>query len=171
MSNALGLPSKTVRLVPYDERWPALFEQEAALIRGRVGSDVRELVHIGSTAVPGLEAKPILDLMAGIPELRAPWSLFIALAELGYEHRPLDAVSDRLFFAKDTNELRTHNLSICVWGSAFWVGHVKFRDRLRADDVLARDYIRLKRALAGEFSQDRVAYTDAKDEFIANALS
>jgi GrpB-like predicted nucleotidyltransferase (UPF0157 family) len=96
--------------------------------------------------------------------------LFAGLAELGYKHRPLDTVPDRLFFAKDTNGLRTHNLSVCVFGSDFWVGHLKFRDRLRADEKLARDYVRLKRVLAERFPRDRVAYTDAKEQFIAAAL-
>ena len=76
MESALGLARKTVRLAPYDERWPALFEQEAALIRSRAGIRIREIVHVGSTAVPGLAAKPIIDLMAGVADLRTPWSLF-----------------------------------------------------------------------------------------------
>ena len=171
MNSVLGLTHKTVLLVPYDAQWPALFEREANLIREHVKPDIREIVHIGSTAIPGLDAKPIIDLMAGIADLRAPWSLFVRLADLGYEHRPLDTVSDRHFFAKDTHGLRTHNLSVCVWGSPFWASHLKFRDRLRSDELVAKAYAKLKRELANRFPDDRVAYTNAKDHFIVNALS
>jgi GrpB-like predicted nucleotidyltransferase (UPF0157 family) len=97
--------------------------------------------------------------------------MFVRLADLGYEHRPLDTVSDRHFFAKDTHGLRTHNLSLCVWGSPFWVSHLRFRDRLRSDENVAKAYAKLKRELADRFPNDRVAYTDAKDQFIATALS
>ena len=170
MNSVLGLARKTVQLVPYDARWPTLFEREAVHIRKHLGPHIREIVHIGSTAVPGLDAKPIIDLMAGITELRAPWSLFVQLADVGYEHRPHDTVSDRLFFAKDSHGLRTHNLSVCEWGSPFWVSHLEFRNRLRSDKDIANAYAKLKRELAGKYPDDRVAYTDAKDQFIAAAV-
>jgi GrpB-like predicted nucleotidyltransferase (UPF0157 family) len=167
----LGLARKTVQLVSYDTQWPALFEREAALIRDHLGPDVLAIVHVGSTAVPGLDAKPIIDLMAGVSDLRVSWSCFARLAGLGYEHRPLDTVPDRLFFAKDAGDLRTHNLSVCVTESPFWRSHVRFRDRLRSEHGLAMAYLKLKRALAHKFPDDRVAYTDAKDQFIAAAIA
>jgi GrpB-like predicted nucleotidyltransferase (UPF0157 family) len=171
MSAVLGLARKTVQLAQYDTQWPALFEREAALIRDHLGPDILEIAHVGSTAVPGLDAKPIIDLMAGVAVLRISWSLFAQLADLGYEHRPLDTVPDRLFFAKNSDDLRTHNLSVCELGSSFWLSHLKFRDRLRSDDRIAKAYVELKRALAEKFPHDRVAYTDAKDQFIATAIA
>jgi GrpB-like predicted nucleotidyltransferase (UPF0157 family) len=97
--------------------------------------------------------------------------VYTALERIGYDHRPLDPLGDRLFFAKDSELGRTHNLSVCAADSAFWIAHVRFRDRLRADARLASDYASLKRALAVAFANDRVGYTDAKDAFIAGALA
>ena len=171
MSTAIGLERKTVRLVPHDSRWSGFFDLEAALIRARLGADACDVAHVGSTAVPGLEAKPVIDVLLGIPSLRAPASLFVALAELGYEHRPLDEVSERLFFRKDSGELRTHNLSACETNSEFWSAHLRFRDCLRSNPELAQSYVHLKRILMAKYPNDRVAYTDAKDEFIAAVLS
>ncbi|HWZ91183.1 MAG TPA: GrpB family protein, partial [Polyangiaceae bacterium] len=108
---AIGLQRKTVRVVGYDSTWPTLYQSEASLIRARLGFEVCNVAHIGSTAVPGLEAKPIIDIMLGVRSLRVPEALFAALSELGYEHRPYDDISDRLFFAKAVGALRTHNLS------------------------------------------------------------
>jgi GrpB-like predicted nucleotidyltransferase (UPF0157 family) len=170
MNSVLGLAHKTVQLVPYDARWPVLFEREAALIRKQLGPHVLGIVHIGSTAVPGLDAKPIVDVMVGVADLRVPLLLFSQLEDLGYVHRPRDTVPDRLFFAKDSSGLRTHNLSVCEFRSPFWDSHVKFRDRLRSDNNTAHAYAQLKRVLAERFPHDRVAYTDAKDQFIAAAI-
>src|SRR5882672_7982058 len=97
---ALGLARETVRLVAYDARWPQLFESEAGLFCKRLGIAMADIAHIGSSAVPGLAAKPVLDLMLALPSLRAPASFYEGLVELGYEHRPLDTLEDRLFFTK-----------------------------------------------------------------------
>jgi GrpB-like predicted nucleotidyltransferase (UPF0157 family) len=171
MVEAIGLERGTVRIIPYDARWPDLFEHEAALIRGLLGANVCELVHIGSTAVPGLAAKPVIDLMLATGSLRAPLSLYENLHRLGYDHRPLDTVPDRLFFAKDCEAGRTHNLSVCEADSGFWSAHLCFRDRLRTDNQLARTYVTLKYELATRYPDDRLGYTDAKDEFVARVLA
>ena len=100
---AIGLERGKVFVVPYDPRWPVLFETEASLIREQLGGgEVCEAAHMGSTAVPGLAAKPVIDILLAIPSLRAPALLYEALALLDYDHRPLDPLPDRLFFAKDS---------------------------------------------------------------------
>lgn len=133
MRAAIGLERGKVRLVAYDPGWPALFEAEAASIRGALGASVVALEHMGSTAVAGLIAKPVIDVLLAVWSLRAPRHVYTALERIGYDHRPLDPLGDRLFFAKDSELGRTHNLSVCTADSAFWIAHVKFRDRLRAD--------------------------------------
>jgi GrpB-like predicted nucleotidyltransferase (UPF0157 family) len=112
----------------------------------------------------------VIDIMLGIPSLRAPVDLFLALSELGYAHRPLDTVADRLYFVKDIGTLRSYNLSVCEADSSFWNAHVRFRDSLRFDSALARSYAELKRTLAAKYPDDRLAYTDAKDQFVAAVL-
>lgn len=171
MAEALGLRQKTVRLFPYDDRWPRLFEAEAARLRAKLGAGHVALVHIGSTAVPGLEAKPILDLMLGLTSLRAPRSFYEAMDLLSYEHRPLDTLEDRLFFVREAAGLRTHNLSVCEFGSRFWIEHVRFRDLLRNDRAAAFAYVELKRGLAASYADDRLLYTNGKNDFIRGALN
>jgi GrpB-like predicted nucleotidyltransferase (UPF0157 family) len=171
MSAPLGLARTAVQLVAYDDRWPVLFDEEATLLRTGLGAQIVDVAHIGSTAIPGLEAKPVLDLMVALPSLRAPPTLYAMLSELGYEHRPLDTVSDRLFFAKGSYERRTHNLSACERGSRFWKIHILFRDRLRTDASVARAYVELKRQLARKFPSDRLAYTNGKESFVARIVT
>jgi GrpB-like predicted nucleotidyltransferase (UPF0157 family) len=171
MPGEIGLPRGTVRLVPYDPCWPALFQEEAARIRRRVGRDMLDVVHVGSTAVPGLAAKPIIDLMLAVRSLRAPRTLFETLEQLGYEHRPSDTIPDRLYFIRESGALRTHHLHVCELDSTFWISHLRFRDRLRSEPQLDRGYAELKRTLAAQYPNDRLAYTDAKDHFVAQALA
>jgi len=171
MSNPLGLARKSVQLVAYDHHWPLLFSTEAALLQPLLGTEIVDVAHIGSTAVPGLDAKPVLDLLVALPSLRAPASLYAALAALGYEHRPLDTVPDRLFFAKGPQDKRTHNLSACESGSHFWRAHIQFRDRLRTDPSVAKAYVELKYRLARQHPFDRLAYTNGKESFVERIVA
>jgi GrpB-like predicted nucleotidyltransferase (UPF0157 family) len=171
MEATLGLARKTVRLVPYDPRWSQAFEREASLLRKHLMSDIAEIEHIGSTAIPGMDAKPVIDLMVALPSLRAPETLYAAFEFLGYEHQPLDDVPDRLFFAKGPHHLRTHHVSACEKPSRFWHVHIAFRDALRSDASLAAEYAQLKRTLATRFASDRAAYTKGKESFVARVVA
>jgi GrpB-like predicted nucleotidyltransferase (UPF0157 family) len=166
----LGLAAEFVELVPYDDRWPALFESEAALLRAGLQGQVGRIAHVGSTAVFGMDAKPILDLMAEVPSLRAPALLHWSLARYGYLLEARDDVSDRLFFLKRHGSQPTHHLSVCEADSQFWHSHLEFRDRLRADRALAEQYLALKKSLSQVHRTDRPAYTRAKAEFICAVL-
>jgi GrpB-like predicted nucleotidyltransferase (UPF0157 family) len=109
--------------------------------------------------------------MLAVRALRAPRALFAVLEQLGYEHRPLDTNPDRLYFVLERNGFRTHHLHVCEPRSTFWSSHLQFRNRLRIDPELARSYAELKYALAAQYPNDRLAYTGAKDHFIARALA
>jgi GrpB-like predicted nucleotidyltransferase (UPF0157 family) len=166
----LGLPADTVELVPYDDRWPALYESEAALLRAGLQGQIGSIAHIGSTSILGMHAKPIIDLMVSIASLRAPTLLYWALGRYGYALQADDAVEDRLFFVKETHGQPTHHLSACEPSSEFWSTHLAFRDRLRADPALANEYVELKQRLWREHSGDRLAYTAGKADFITAVL-
>jgi len=129
----LGVPRTDVRLVPHDPRWAELYRIAADGLRECLASRLSAVEHIGSTAIPGLEAKPIIDIMVGVASLDVPEGFFTDLQTLGYEHRKADTVAGRLFFAKRTERNRTHNLSVCEIESPFWRGRIAFRDALRAD--------------------------------------
>lgn len=126
--------------------------------------------HVGSTSVPGLAAKPILDLAAGVPNLADAEALFPALQTLGYAHKADPEIPERLYLVKGPPERRTHHLSLAEPTSRFWRGHLRFRDLLRADAALATAYARLKLALARRHPDDRPAYQDGKQAFIDAAL-
>lgn len=157
-------------LVEHDPRWPALAAEERARLRARLGGGPA-IEHIGSTAVPGLAAKPILDLMIGVASDGARWTLVEPLRDAGYVHGDSDVIPGRLYFRRDDAAgLRTHQASVCVVGGRFWVTHLAFRDALREDPALAGAYLRLKQELAVRFPADRIAYSEAKSDFVAGVL-
>jgi GrpB-like predicted nucleotidyltransferase (UPF0157 family) len=167
----LGLDRTRVVVVPYDPAWPALFAEEAARLRAALGGRILSVEHVGSTSVPGLDAKPILDLMAGVESLVAAEALLPALRALGYEHKADPDIPERLYLVRGPAERRTHHLSLAEPASGFWRRQLRFRDRLRADPALAAEYARLKHALAERHPTDRLAYAAGKDPFIEAVLA
>ena len=167
----LGLDRTRVVVVPYDPAWPALFADEAARLRAALGGRILSVEHVGSTSVPGMDAKPILDLMIGVESLAVAGSLLPALRELGYEHKPDPEIPERLYLVRGPAERRTHHLSLAEPASAFWRRQLRFRDRLRADPALAAEYARLKHSLAARHPGDRLAYAAGKQPFIDAAIA
>jgi GrpB-like predicted nucleotidyltransferase (UPF0157 family) len=161
-----------VDLVPYDLHWPALFQVEAKLLIAGLGSSSFTIEHVGSTAIPGLGAKPVVDLMLGGPSLAAIDARRPAIEHLGYEYRPHQeaVIPDRRFFVKSVGGRRAFHLHAVQAGSAFWVEHVAFRDRLRSDPGLAAAYHGVKADLAARHRHDREAYTSGKSAFISTVL-
>jgi GrpB-like predicted nucleotidyltransferase (UPF0157 family) len=157
-----------VYLAAYDAMWPLMFEAEAARIeRVCVGLPLR-LEHIGSTAIPGMSAKPIIDILAGRPPKSSPAPYIAALKQLGYEHKGANGVPGREFFRRGSP--RSHHIHLVSWSSSVWRDHLKFRDALRTNMAIARDYEAVKRDAAIAFAEDRRAYTDAKGPFIKGIL-
>jgi GrpB-like predicted nucleotidyltransferase (UPF0157 family) len=156
-----------VRIVDYDPRWPALFEAESRALGEAIGDwVVGGIHHVGSTAVPGLAAKPVIDILIGIEDLDAARACFEPLSRLEYLYAPY-RVEEMHWFCKPDPERRTHHLHLVPAGSARYRDELAFRDRLREDPVTAAEYADLKRRLAGELQHDREAYTAAKADFIA----
>ena len=158
----MALRNAPVEIVDYDPRWPARFEEE----RRRLGPLLpgAEIHHIGSTAIPGMPAKPVIDIMALVGDLDAP---IRRLVEHGYEFpRAYNAtLSHRRWLCRPSAAHRTHHLHL-VDERTELDRRLRFRDRLRADRALAEEYARLKRELALRFRDDREAYTDAKRAFV-----
>ena len=167
----LGLESGTVRVVPYDERWVPLFEAAAVELRHALGARIAGIHHVGSTAVPGLEAKPILDILVTIPDFERGRELIPLLAQLGYEFRPQEEIRDRHYFRRLIGTTRTHHLSLAEPDSHYHRVTIAFRDALRRDRGLAAEYGALKRELARRFPRDRLAYLDGKTEFVLRVLA
>lgn len=160
-----------IRLVAYDPDWPRRFERERAALAGAIGPWIAGGIHhVGSTAVPGLAAKPIIDILVGVRDLDESRACLEPLgAELGYLYAPYMA-EEMHWLCKPHPSRRTHHLHLVPSGSERYRAELAFRDRLRADAEQAAEYLALKQGLARRFENDREAYTAAKSDFIRRAL-
>ena len=168
-SSPLGLESGTVRVVAHDSRWAELYLEEEKRLRHALGALPLALEHVGSTSVPGLAAKPIIDILAGRDAAIPPLTFVPAIESVGYEHRGENGLPGREFFRRGSP--RSYHIHLVIIDSALWRHHIAFRDRLRADPALAAEYAALKLSLAERFPRDREAYMDGKDAFIRGAIA
>lgn len=164
------MADEPIRIARYDPEWPARFDRERDLLRGTIGAwAVGGIHHVGSTAVPGLDAKPIVDILVGVEDLATARACFEPLAELEYLHAPY--LPDEMhWFCKPDPRHRTHHLHLVPCDQPRYRDELAFRDHLRSNPERARDYAELKHRLAARFERDREGYTDAKAEFIGRAL-
>jgi len=164
--------SRPIHVVDYDPNWPALFEAEKALILTVLKKTIL-IEHFGSTSVPGLAAKPIIDISIGVSDLEQGRQYLPALESLGYTYEPsLEAeIATRLFLWKGTALVHTHHISIEVPGTPVWLEHIVLRDYLRGDPNEARRYQELKRELASLCLTDTEAYLHGKTAFILSCLA
>jgi GrpB-like predicted nucleotidyltransferase (UPF0157 family)/GNAT superfamily N-acetyltransferase len=160
--------NEDIQLHEYDEAWPALFEQERQRLVALLPQVFKDIQHIGSTSIPGLAAKPIIDILAGVDSMGTAESIGRLLCTSGYTTSAEfnQSLEDRKWYMRYANGHRTHHLHVVVHGSPAWLDRLRFRDALRADSYLAADYERLKFKIAAQHSQVREAYTDAKSHFV-----
>jgi GrpB-like predicted nucleotidyltransferase (UPF0157 family) len=156
----------TLEVVPYDPQWPARFEQEADRIRGALGSNLRVIEHVGSSSVPGLAAKAIVDIALSVEDFDA--LDFGALERLGYRYVPEheDELPDRRHFSKAGFHLHAYELE-----HEEFMDYLRFRDYLRTHPEDAHAYGELKLRLAEEHADDRVAYQEAKAPFVTRLVT
>jgi len=156
-----------ITLTDYAPDWPQRFEAEKTLLRQHI-SQPAVIEHIGSTAIPGLCAKPIIDILIGVASLARINEAVPQIEALGYEYISAyeDQMPYRRFFRKWNNGIRTHHIHMVEEKSTFWNRHLSFRDYLRAHHDIAAQYGELKRALAEKEWDDMNDYADAKTAFI-----
>jgi GrpB-like predicted nucleotidyltransferase (UPF0157 family) len=162
-----------ITIANYDAQWPQQYEAERKRLMEVIGRRVIAIEHVGSTAVPGLAAKPIIDIMVAVRQLGDARVCVAPLESIGYQYVPVteNEIPDRLFFHRFVNRVRTHHVHITPLNSPFWDSHLLFRGTLRANPLIARDYEALKRRLAVEYGDDRLGYTYAKTDFIEGVLA
>ena len=179
-------------IADYDPAWPERFARERALIVEACGPQTfLAIEHIGSTSVPGLAAKPIIDIMPGVRSLDAFAPAIAKLEGIGYEYvpefeRPIPEMDDpgmpfRRYFRKDAGGERAFHLHVVEMGSGFWRDHLVFRDYLRAHPEAAAAYADLKRAIAADYNaalqphygsiERNKHYTDRKSDFVAGTMA
>jgi GrpB-like predicted nucleotidyltransferase (UPF0157 family) len=170
MSYSLGLESGAVRVVPYDPSWPGLYTAEAVRVAHVLSQYNVSLVleHTGSTSVPGLAAKPIVDILAGRLPDEPREAVIEALQSAGYTYRGEQGIPGRDFFRRGNP--RQYHLHLTQVRSTFWLDHLAFRDYLRSHPDVAARYAALKLDLASLHPRDREAYIEGKTEFVHSVL-
>jgi GrpB-like predicted nucleotidyltransferase (UPF0157 family) len=154
--------SELVELVEHDPSWADLFEQERGRLSGIFGEQARGIEHVGSTSVPGLCSKPIVDVLVGLRDLELTGEQVEAMRGLGYEFLGEYGLPGRLFFRREPRSLHVH---VVAYGSEHWERQLTFRDALRSDAEERRRYDAFKRRLAAE-GHPREVYTELKTPFI-----
>jgi GrpB-like predicted nucleotidyltransferase (UPF0157 family) len=156
--------AEPVAVVAYDSAWPRLFAEESERIRAALGNAVAAVEHIGSTAVPGLAAKPVIDVLAGLRTLDLTRDQVDAMESLDYEYLGEYGIPGRLFFRK--GRPRSHHVHAVLHRSDLWERHLAFRDYLRAEPDESQRYGNFKRNLAAEVRGDRERYWEGKSAFV-----
>lgn len=159
-------------IAPYDDRWPELFAAERSLLIDLFRPIPVRIEHIGSTSVPGLGAKPIVDIMLGADRLSEVERRIPSIVAQGYQYMPEfeAALPERRFFVKPQARPRAFHLHAVEQSSKFWERHLLFRDHLREHPETAAEYFALKVDLAAQFGDDRDGYTNAKTDFIEGVI-
>jgi GrpB-like predicted nucleotidyltransferase (UPF0157 family) len=168
---------RTIAVVEYDPAWLAAFEREASALGDIFQSNLVALHHIGSTAVPGLAAKPIIDILVLLTETATIERYSAGMTALGYRVRgecleaEVPGTPGRFYYSKDSAGVRTHQAHVCATGHPQVPDLLAFRDYLRAHPTRAHDYGVLKRALAAQFRHDSVGYMRGKGALIQELLA
>ena len=160
---------RMLTVVDYDENWPALFESECSLLQMMPGKVISNIHHIGSTSVPGLAAKPVIDILIEVTSLDELDSLNNALEHIGYTVRGENGISNRRYFTKGGNQ-RSHHLHAFAIGDAQIIKHLAFRDYLIKNKEVAAQYASIKKAALLLCENDSHRYSTFKADFIQKHL-
>lgn len=163
--------TQPVEVVDYDPSWPRSYAEERDRIAAALGDSVTAIEHVGGTAVPGLPAKPVVDIMVGVADIERAGQAVAGLINLGYQYVPeLESeLPERRYFRRGSPE--SHHIHMVGVDSDFWEEHLLFRDYLRTHPQAAEEYGKLKRGLAGRFRLDRAAYRAGKLPFIDTVVA
>jgi GrpB-like predicted nucleotidyltransferase (UPF0157 family) len=156
---------RKIAIVEYDASWPGLFEAERELLHQTLGDVVVDVHHVGSTAVPGLAAKPIIDILVEVTNVEALDGLNREMEAIGYKPKGEFGIPGRRYFQKGGDE-RTHHIHAFARGDFNVTRHIAFRDYLRANPQIAREYGELKRRVAETCDNDIDRYCDGKDAYV-----
>lgn len=166
----LGLERDKVKLSPYQSVWTQLYEEEKRRLEEVIGEGIVDIQHIGSTAVLGLKAKPILDIGIAVKNFEEAFALVSPTESLGYTYRGENGIPRRHYFVKGPPNKRTHHIHMFEEVDEEWAKHLLFRDYLWTHPETLTAYQALKEDLAKRYPRDREAYTDGKHTFIQKVL-
>ena len=164
-----AVPIHPLEIVEYDPRWPEIFIRERGRLQAALGPLAVDIQHIGSTSVPGMAAKPVIDIAIGIRSYPWPAAAIDAVGSLGYEHKGEYGIPRRHYFRKGIP--RTHHIHVLEIDSPQYTGHILFRDYLRTHPETVQRYESLKRDLVRTVQGDHRGYEDGKAAFIQNVIA
>lgn len=167
MVKVVGLKRLTVKLLPHNKKWKDVFESEAKKLRKLFPY----IEHIGSTAIKGIKAKPIIDMLAGVPTMTNSDQFIRPLKKLGYELRPFGVKTKHLLFVRGKESNRTHYLHLVKYDGEIWKNDIHFRNYLNKNKKEAKIYETFKEQLASKYADQRPKYTKAKQKFIKGILA
>jgi len=160
----IGLKRDTVKVIPYQEEWLDVYKQTAIKLHGLLKEEIQFIEHIGSTAIKGMAAKPIIDMAIAIESYDKIETIQQILTQHKYEDRG-ERVGGYLFVKREA-DLTTHHIHIVLSLGEKWRDYIAFRNKLNADDKLRKQYAALKQQLAARYANNRGEYTKSKNEFI-----
>lgn len=166
-------PDNSVEVVPYSDEWPAQFEQARAELSAALGDTASSIEHIGSTAVPGMAAKPTIDILVVVDDIADFLARLPAVEALGWDYRAKNTFigsESHLFLRKVVDGKRTHHLHVVRQGSSEIEEYRLFRDELCANPALAADYEEIKWRLAREHAHERGEYVLEKKDWVGVVL-
>ena len=166
---SIGLKRGTVRLEPHDTAWDASAKEIIDIMRSVLGADAVDIQHVGSTSIPSIVAKPIVDIAVGVRAFGDMRKHDAALAERGIHFRK-EELGDQLLYVMGTDEARTHFIHVVLLDGEAWRNYISFRDYLNAHPDAAREYGDIKRALAKQYPDDRESYLAGKAPLIERLL-
>ncbi|MEZ4525615.1 MAG: GrpB family protein [Desulfobacterales bacterium] len=164
----IGLEKGFVRLIPYHAEWKRIFEHEKSCLQAAIGMYVLDIQHVGSTSVPQMVAKPIIDIAIAVRNFEEARACIRPIEDLGYEYRGENGIPRRHFFAKGNP--RTHHIHMNEIDGQDWKEQILFRDYLTRNRQAAQKYAAIKKELARRYPTDRLSYTDGKGAFIKSVL-
>ena len=164
----IGLPEGELFLVEYTAEWIAEYENESKIIMKTIGQYIKEIHHIGSTSVPGLKAKPIIDIAIVLFRFENGFKCIDPLKNIGYKHRIIPELPERHYFSK--GEPRTHQIHMYGPENKYFWEQIAFRDKVRSNPEILKKYQDLKQELSQKYGTDKLAYAIAKTKFIKSIL-
>lgn len=161
--------SEEIEIVPYAKGWPSRFEKEKGILQHAIGGTAARIEHVGSTAIPGMPAKPVIDILIESKTFPPGKAIISSLAVVGYVHKGERGVPGRHFFKKGSP--RSHHMHFTALDGEVASRMIRFRDILRGNSSLTSEYRELKQALALQFRNDRDAYALNKTDFVNRVLA
>ena len=165
---ALGMAAGRVSLLNAHEAWADEYELEKARILEAIGAHILDIQHVGSTSIPGVPAKPILDILVGVEDFEEAAVCIGPMRGIGYRYRGENGIPRRHYFVK--GDPRTHHVHMVERDSKDWRMTVLFRDFLKSHPDAAREYAEAKKHLAVKHAQDRCAYQEEKDRVVERIM-